>query len=171
MCRILFAAKHSWTALRMSRPLFVGSYLQVTWWALDQWKERKIASNDNVDYLPVKIKLTYILACLLDLAAKNRWTAVWLTAQSGNKPNAPPMTKVHIDRRWVGSGLRLFKGENKQLTSRKLLVHGTIKFAKTNHNFDYKARPVSIDLWSPSVAHSYTVSTGNHMILSAIRNK
>ena len=30
MCRILFAAKHSWTALRMSRPLFVGSYLQVT---------------------------------------------------------------------------------------------------------------------------------------------
>ena len=42
MCRILFAAKHSWTALRMSRPLFVGSYLQVTWWALGQWKERKI---------------------------------------------------------------------------------------------------------------------------------
>ena len=42
LCRILFAAKHSWTALPMSRPLFVGSYLQVTWWALDQWKERKI---------------------------------------------------------------------------------------------------------------------------------
>ena len=134
-------------------------------------KKEKFASNDNVDYLPVKIKLTYILACLLDLAAKNRWTAVWLTAQSGNKPNAPPMTKVHIDRRWVGSGLRLFRGENKQLTSRKLLVHGTIKFAKMNHNFDYKARPVSIDLRSPSVAHSYTVSTGNHMILSAIRNR
>ena len=38
---ILVAAKHSWTALRMSRPLFVGSYLQVTWWALGQWKERK----------------------------------------------------------------------------------------------------------------------------------
>ena len=35
-------AKHSWTALRMSRPLFVGSYLQVTWWALGRWKERKI---------------------------------------------------------------------------------------------------------------------------------
>ena len=42
MSRILFAAKHCWTALRMSRPLFVGSYLQVTWWALGQWKERKI---------------------------------------------------------------------------------------------------------------------------------
>ena len=27
---------NSWTALRMSRPLFVGSYLQVTWWALGQ---------------------------------------------------------------------------------------------------------------------------------------
>ena len=36
MSRILFAAKHSWTALRMSRPLFVGSYLQVTRWALGQ---------------------------------------------------------------------------------------------------------------------------------------
>ena len=35
-------------------------------------KKEKFASNDNVDYLPVKIKLTYILACLLDLAAKNR---------------------------------------------------------------------------------------------------
>ena len=114
--------------------------------------------KNNVYYLPVKFKLTYILACLLDLAAKNRWTAVWLTAQSGNKPNAPPMTKVHIDRRWVGSGLRLFKGENKHLTSRKLPVHGTINFAKMNHNFDYKARPILIDLWSPSVAHSYTVS-------------
>ena len=45
MCRILFAAKHSWTALRMSRLVFVGSYLQVTWWALGQWKERIIRLN------------------------------------------------------------------------------------------------------------------------------
>ena len=29
MSRILFAAKHSLTALCMSRPLFIGSYLQV----------------------------------------------------------------------------------------------------------------------------------------------
>ena len=36
MSRILFAGKHSWTTLRMSRPSFVGSYLQVTWWALGQ---------------------------------------------------------------------------------------------------------------------------------------
>ena len=28
MSRILFAAKHSWTALNMSRPLFEGSFLQ-----------------------------------------------------------------------------------------------------------------------------------------------
>ena len=34
MNRILFAAKQGWTTLRMSRPLFFGSYLQVTWWAL-----------------------------------------------------------------------------------------------------------------------------------------
>ena len=53
MSRILFAAapitaKHSWTTtLRMSRPLFIGSYLQVTWWALGLLKERKIASDDN----------------------------------------------------------------------------------------------------------------------------
>ena len=26
----LFAAKHSWTTLRMSRQLFLGSYLQIT---------------------------------------------------------------------------------------------------------------------------------------------
>ena len=39
MSRKLFAAKHSWM---MSRPLFVGSYLQVTWWAFGQWKGRKI---------------------------------------------------------------------------------------------------------------------------------
>ena len=31
----------------MSRPLFVGSYLQVTWWDLGQSKGRKNASNDN----------------------------------------------------------------------------------------------------------------------------
>ena len=40
-------AKYSWTTLRMSRPLFVGSYLQVTWWTFGQWKEGKFASNDN----------------------------------------------------------------------------------------------------------------------------
>ena len=53
MSRILFAAKHCWTALRMSRPLFVGSYLQVTWWALGQRKERKICLNDNNNYAAI----------------------------------------------------------------------------------------------------------------------
>ena len=38
MSRILFAAKHSWTALRTSRPSFVGSYLLVRWCVLGQWK-------------------------------------------------------------------------------------------------------------------------------------
>ena len=35
----------------MSRPLFVGGYLQVTWWAPSQWKWGKNASNDNEYYL------------------------------------------------------------------------------------------------------------------------
>ena len=38
---ILVAAKHSWLTLCMSRPLFVGSYLLVTWWPLGQWKGKK----------------------------------------------------------------------------------------------------------------------------------
>ena len=33
MGRILFAAKHGWTTLCINRPLFLGSYLQATWWA------------------------------------------------------------------------------------------------------------------------------------------
>ena len=43
--QVLFAAKQSWTTLRMSRPLFVGIYLQVTWWALPNEKEEKFAMN------------------------------------------------------------------------------------------------------------------------------
>ena len=42
----------------MSRPLFVGSYLQVTWWTLGQLKEEKNASNDNT-LLNDKYKQTY----------------------------------------------------------------------------------------------------------------
>ena len=38
------AAKHSWTTLRMSRPLFVVSYWQVS----SNEKEEKFASNDNL---------------------------------------------------------------------------------------------------------------------------
>ena len=33
MGRISFAAKHGWTISCMSRPLFLGNYLQATWWA------------------------------------------------------------------------------------------------------------------------------------------
>ena len=33
--------------LRVSRPLFVGSYVQVTWWALGNEKEEKCATNDD----------------------------------------------------------------------------------------------------------------------------
>ena len=37
--------RHSWTTLRMSRTLFVGSYFQVTWWTFGQWKGRKICKE------------------------------------------------------------------------------------------------------------------------------
>lgn len=47
MSRTLFEAKHVHTVLRMSRPFFAGSYLKVTWWALDQWKRRQNAPNDK----------------------------------------------------------------------------------------------------------------------------
>ena len=40
---VLFA--QSWRTLRMSRPLFVGSYLQVTWWAVGQRKAKKIRNK------------------------------------------------------------------------------------------------------------------------------
>ena len=42
MSRILFAAKHSCMKRHMNKSLFVGSYLQVTWWPLGQWKWRKL---------------------------------------------------------------------------------------------------------------------------------
>ena len=38
---MLFAVKHSWTTLRMSRALFVSSYLQVTWWNFRLMKRKK----------------------------------------------------------------------------------------------------------------------------------
>ena len=39
------AAKQRWTTLRMSRPLVVGSHLQVTWWGLVEIKEIKICEE------------------------------------------------------------------------------------------------------------------------------
>ena len=38
--------------LRMSRPLFVGSYLQVTSWALSQWKENKYFTLSAINLTP-----------------------------------------------------------------------------------------------------------------------
>ena len=61
MRRILFAAIHIRTTLRMSTPLFVGSCLQVTWWALGQWKGRKFYLSDNHHYfssVDIKICIT-----------------------------------------------------------------------------------------------------------------
>ena len=36
--------------LRMSRPLFVGSYLQVTWWTLGKLKGRKKNASNDYNY-------------------------------------------------------------------------------------------------------------------------
>ena len=66
---MLFGAKHSWTALRMSRPLFVGSYLQITWWALGQnEKKEKFAlnDNDNDNNMIFIIVITIIILILLN---------------------------------------------------------------------------------------------------------
>ena len=56
--------------LRMSRPLFVRSYLQVTWWDLGQWKERKTASNDNVECL--RRRLLIVLKVIKVLCEQTR---------------------------------------------------------------------------------------------------
>ena len=52
---LIFAAQQGWMTflLPMSRPLFVGSYLQVTWWVSANEKEEKFATNDNMFYSDV----------------------------------------------------------------------------------------------------------------------
>ena len=48
ICSQTLEPKHSWTTLSMSRPLFVRSYLQVTWWTFSaNEKEELLESNDN----------------------------------------------------------------------------------------------------------------------------
>ena len=50
ICSQTLEPKHSWTTLSMimSRPLFVRSYLQVTWWTFSaNEKEELFESNDN----------------------------------------------------------------------------------------------------------------------------
>ena len=51
----------SQTQLDYSRPLFVGNYLQATWWAIDQRKGEIIASNHNhyYDYCDYEYKYDY----------------------------------------------------------------------------------------------------------------
>ena len=47
MSRILFAEKDIYIYKRIIQPIFLGSYLQVTWWALGKWKGRQSTVNDN----------------------------------------------------------------------------------------------------------------------------
>ena len=44
----IIATKHSWTTLRMSRPLFAVSYLQVKCELSVNEKEERFASDDNL---------------------------------------------------------------------------------------------------------------------------
>ena len=88
--RILLVAKHSWTTLLMSRSLFVGSYLQVTWWkpgALNMWnlgypvydcvKEGRFSSCPRAKVRrqrPPGSDRT--LACMFMVARENPWVSV-----------------------------------------------------------------------------------------------
>ena len=67
---------NSWTKLRMSTPLFVGSCLQVTWWALGQLKEETFASNDNIDCLQSAVSLKIRLVLISSSAIGNHEVVV-----------------------------------------------------------------------------------------------
>ena len=60
----------------MSRPLFVGSYLQITWWALDQRKEGKNSSNDNIVTAEIMKEASGNLTCLVDFSRGSARCAV-----------------------------------------------------------------------------------------------
>ena len=61
----------SWMTLCMSRPIIcIGSYLQVTWWALGQWKGKKIAMNDYNFYC---YSPTYFTLSAINLTPKRLW--------------------------------------------------------------------------------------------------
>ena len=72
----------------MSRPLFVGSYLQVTWWALCQWKGRNNYSNDNNIFLLI----ISVVALSLEenhqeaIAVREEWTLPIYREQLGDHP-------------------------------------------------------------------------------------
>ena len=55
MCRILFSAKQSWTALRMSRPLFIGSCCRSRGGLSANEEKEKFASNNNKSYFLPKM--------------------------------------------------------------------------------------------------------------------
>ena len=68
--RILFAAKHSWMTLRMSRLLFVGSFCRWHGGLSANEKEEKFASNDNSHWLDNDLlKFNWILTVV--------WHDVW----------------------------------------------------------------------------------------------
>lgn len=53
--------------LSMSRPLFVDSYLQVTWWAFSHWKGKENASNDALYLLHLYLILPHLHVLIHEL--------------------------------------------------------------------------------------------------------
>ena len=62
--------------------------------------------------------------------ARKRWTAVWLTVQTGMAVNAPPSVSVQNVLRTFGSGLKLEKQTNTTMTHRTL---GVRTYSVINH--------------------------------------
>ena len=58
-CAEYYLQPHSWTTFLISRPLFVGSYLQVTWWVFGQWKGKKFASNDTSSFYTIHLSTIF----------------------------------------------------------------------------------------------------------------
>lgn len=68
-----------------------------------------LIAKNYVKWLNVNECNHYVLASLYVLIARKRWTAVWLTVQTGMAVNAPPSVSVQNVLRTFGSGLKLEK--------------------------------------------------------------
>ena len=74
----IICSETHWTPLPIGRPLFVGSYLRVTWWAFGQWKGKKTGIESLIlvisDSCPGSwVKLLYCLKIIVsDLQSDTR---------------------------------------------------------------------------------------------------
>ena len=75
----------------------------------------------------------YLLASLNVLMARKRWTAVWLTVQTGMAVNAPPRVSVQNVLRTFGSGLKLEKRINTNSHSQNLRYPFLLVFHRSHY--------------------------------------